>query len=70
MALSIAYYALSCASEAGYAAYISLRWFLIDLIWPASPYFGVSWVQFVAILSQHKAIEDLIFSQDRQEYIE
>ena len=39
-----------------YVVYMSLRWFLIALISTASLSFGVCWVQYVATLSQHKAI--------------
>ena len=45
-----------------YVAYMSVRWFRIALISTASLSFGVCWVQYVATLSQHKAIEALAFS--------
>ena len=46
-----------------------LRWFRTEPMWPASPYFGVSCVQGVAIMSQYKGIEFLISSQERQKYL-
>ena len=39
-----------------YVVYMSLRWFLIAMISTVSLSFGVCWVQYVATLSQHKAI--------------
>ena len=45
-----------------YVVYMSLRWFLIAMISTASLSFGVCWVQYVATLSQHKAIGVFGFS--------
>ena len=44
-----------------YVAYMSVRWFRIALISTASLSFGVCWVQYVATLSQHKAIGVIVF---------
>ena len=44
-----------------YVAYMSVRWFRIALISGASLSFGVCWVQYVATLSQCKAIGVIVF---------
>ena len=45
-----------------YVVYMSRRWFLIAMISTVSLSFGVCWVQYVATLSQHKAIGVFGFS--------